>query len=172
MSASPRFGLPYLLPGQAQKEVFHNEALTVLDCALHAYVEDVLADPPDDPELGQAWIVAAGPTGTWADKASQLAGWTEGGWRFVAATPGMIVWNKAPGHWIHWSGSDTPLGEEMESYRLTLSGEGFARTVTVPAPAYLYTAAEQAADGASEPLHLSVRQLGTHAMSRESQKTI
>ena len=105
MSASPRFGLPYLLPGQAQKEVFHNEALTVLDCALHACVEDVLADPPDDPELGQAWIVAAEPTGTWAGRASQLAGWTEGGWRFVAATPGMIVWNKAAGHWIHWTGS-------------------------------------------------------------------
>lgn len=105
MSASPRFDLPYLLPGQAQKEVFHNEALTVLDCALHACVQDVLADPPDDPELGQAWIVAAGPAGTWAGRASQLAGWTEGGWRFVAATPGMIVWNKAAGHWIHWTGS-------------------------------------------------------------------
>lgn len=105
MSVSPRFGLPFLLPGQAQKEVFHNEALATLDCALHACVEDLRADPPVDPEPGQAWIVGTGPTGAWADKAGQLAGWTEGGWRFVAATPGMIVWNKAGGHWIHWTGS-------------------------------------------------------------------
>ena len=105
MSFSPRFGLPYLLPGQAQKEVFHNEALAVLDCALHACVEDVLADPPANPELGQAWIVDAGPTGAWADRANQIAGLTEGGWRFLAATAGMIVWNKAAGHWTHWTGS-------------------------------------------------------------------
>lgn len=110
MSASPRFGLPYLLPGQAQKEVFHNEALATLDCALHACVEDVRADPPGAPEPGQSWVVAAGPTGAWADKAGQLAGWTEGGWRFVAPTPGMIAWNKADGHWIHWTGSSWTAG--------------------------------------------------------------
>ena len=68
--------------------------------------------------------------------------------------------------WVWLSGSDTPLGEETESYRLTLSGEGFARTVSVPAPAYLYTAAEQAGDGLAGPLTVEVVQIGTSAPSR------
>ena len=68
--------------------------------------------------------------------------------------------------WVWLSGSDTPLGEESESYRLTLSGEGFERSVTIAAPAYLYSAAEQAADGLSGPLTATVVQLGTSAPSR------
>jgi hypothetical protein len=68
--------------------------------------------------------------------------------------------------WTWPSGSDTPLGEESEGYRLTLSGAGFERSVTVAAPAYLYGAAEQAADGTAGPLTVKVVQLGTSAPSR------
>jgi hypothetical protein len=73
--------------------------------------------------------------------------------------------------WAWLSGSDTPLGEEAESYRLTLAGAGFDRSVTVPAPAYLYTAAEQAADGLAGPLTYTVVQLGTSAASRPESAT-
>ena len=31
MEFTPRLSLPTLIPGQAQKELFHNEALQVLD---------------------------------------------------------------------------------------------------------------------------------------------
>lgn len=68
--------------------------------------------------------------------------------------------------WVWLSGSDTPLGEEIESYRLTLSGEGFTRSITLAAPAYLYSAAEQAADGLAGPLNVELVQLGTSAPSR------
>jgi hypothetical protein len=68
--------------------------------------------------------------------------------------------------WVWLNGSDTPLGEESESYRLTLTGAGFARGVTLAAPAYVYTAAEQAADGLAGPLAVEVVQLGTAAPSR------
>ncbi|HEU0100551.1 MAG TPA: hypothetical protein VFQ67_17455, partial [Allosphingosinicella sp.] len=67
--------------------------------------------------------------------------------------------------WVWLSGSDTPLGEEQESYRLTLSGAGFERSITLPDPAYLYTAAERAADGPG-PVTVAVVQLGTAAPSR------
>jgi hypothetical protein len=68
--------------------------------------------------------------------------------------------------WVWLSGSDTALGEEAESYRLTLAGPGFARSVALAAPAFLYTAAEQAADGATGGLSVEVVQLGTSAPSR------
>lgn len=68
--------------------------------------------------------------------------------------------------WAWQSGSDTPLGEESELYRLTLSRTGFVREVPLGAPAYLYTAAARAADGSDGPLLISVVQAGTFAPSR------
>jgi hypothetical protein len=103
---SARFALPLLLPGQAQKEIFHNEALTRLDCAVHGAVEaGPLSAPPDAPVPGQGWIVAPPATGDWAGMEHALATWTAGGWRFVAPVAGMALWNKAGGYWLHWSGS-------------------------------------------------------------------
>jgi len=74
--------------------------------------------------------------------------------------------------WVWLSGSDTPLGEESESYRLTLAGEGFTRSITLAAPAFLYTASEQAADGPAGPLGVEVVQLGTSAPSRPASLVI
>ena len=68
--------------------------------------------------------------------------------------------------WAWANGSGTPLGEEREAYRVTLSGAGFARASEVAQPTFLYTAAEQAADGAVGPVEVEVAQLGTHAVSR------
>ncbi|MFL6845647.1 MAG: phage tail protein [Allosphingosinicella sp.] len=74
--------------------------------------------------------------------------------------------------WVWLSGSDTPLGEESESYRLTLSGAGFERTVATASPGYLYTAGEQAADGLVGPLAIEVVQLGTAAPSRPARSVL
>ncbi len=61
---SARFALPFILPGQAQKEIFHNEALVLVDAALHACVEGDPADEvPADPDPGQSWIVEPGAAG-------------------------------------------------------------------------------------------------------------
>lgn len=91
---SARLGLPLIQAGQAQKELTHNEALTMLDLAVQASVVALgLNDPPAAPAPGQAWVVGTVPTGAWVGQAQALAGWTEGGWRFVAAREGMTVWN-------------------------------------------------------------------------------
>lgn len=90
---SSRFALPYLQPGQAQKEVFHNEALTTCDLLLHAAVQAAgLNAPPASPTPGQCWIVGNSPTGAWAGQAGTIAGWSEGGWRFIAPLEGMVAW--------------------------------------------------------------------------------
>ena len=107
MTATSRFALPLIAPGQAQKEAFHNEALAAIDSLLHAAVEQgALATPPASPLPGRSWIVAAGATGAWVGTAESLATWTEGGWRFVAPLEGMVVWNKAAGRWLRYIGGD------------------------------------------------------------------
>lgn len=68
--------------------------------------------------------------------------------------------------WSWQSGADTPLGEETESYRLTIAGPGFVREATLAAPVYLYTAAARAEDGTGGPILISVAQIGTYAPSR------
>lgn len=104
--ASPRFALPFIVPGQAAKEEFHNEALALLDGLVHAAVEGApAAAPPADPAEGEAWIVAAGATGEWAGRAHCLAIRSAGGWRFVAPVPGLSVWDKAAGLRRAWTGS-------------------------------------------------------------------
>jgi hypothetical protein len=108
---SPRFLLPFILPGQAQKEIYHNEALALIDAALHAQIEaPPLDEVPGDPAPGQCWIVGAGADGAWAGKADSLACWTAGGWRFVSPRPGMLAWNVDPGCWLYWTGSAWSVG--------------------------------------------------------------
>ena len=134
--ATPRFGLPFILPGQAQKELFHNEALAAADALLHPAVEGPpLAGPPPSPQPGQAWLVAPGGAGAWAGKDHRLAAWTDGGWRFAAPVPGMRVWSKSEGWWLHWTGSAWSDGELIGS-RVVVEGQQVvgARQPAVPSP--------------------------------------
>ena len=103
--ASPRFALPYILPGQAQKEHFHNEALLRIDAVLGAAAEGAAANPPEAPAAGACWIVAAGASGAWAGRDGSLAMWTPGGWRFVAPAAGLRVWNRAADAEWRWTGT-------------------------------------------------------------------
>ena len=90
MDATPRWSLPLLFAGQAQKEIFHNEALMLVDALLHGRVESAdLGAPPTDPAVGQCWIVAAPAEDAWGGEVGSIACWTEGGWRFVAPRAGL-----------------------------------------------------------------------------------
>ncbi|HEY0132069.1 MAG TPA: DUF2793 domain-containing protein [Allosphingosinicella sp.] len=109
---TPRFALPFILPGQAQKELFHNEALARIDLALHPAVEGPpAAGPPPAPAQGECWIVAAAAGGDWSGQDDKLAMWTENGWRFLAPQPGTSVWNKAAAVPLLWDGYQWGEGE-------------------------------------------------------------
>ena len=98
MSATPRFALPFISPGQAQKEIFHNEALQVLDVVVAAAVETPpLTAPPPMPSVGNCYIVAANPTGEWSSHGHQVAAYTSGGWRFVVPRDGLTAYVKSLG---------------------------------------------------------------------------
>lgn len=110
--ATARLALPLLQPGQAQKEMSHNEALARLDVAAQAcVVESGVDSPPADPDPGDAWIVGESPTGAWAGQALAVAGWTASGWRFVAAREGMHVWVSQTQEFAVFSEGEWRLGE-------------------------------------------------------------
>ncbi|HWT12583.1 MAG TPA: DUF2793 domain-containing protein [Allosphingosinicella sp.] len=135
-TASARFALPFLVPGQAQKEMFHNEALATIDSVLSASVEGApLAVPPAAPADGESWIVGAGASGAWEGRADALATWTGGGWRFVLPVPGMQVWNKAAGLWLRWTGTAWSEGT-IPASALLIGGQQVVgeRRPEVPSP--------------------------------------
>lgn len=98
IEATARLQLPLLAPGQAQKELFHNEALAAVDLVVQASARAVgIATPPISPAEGDCWVVGAAPTGDWAGHAGAIAGWTAAGWRFVPAREGLAVWDQGRG---------------------------------------------------------------------------
>lgn len=133
---SARFALPFILPGQAQKEMFHNEALALVDAALHASVAGDPADEePADPAPGESWIVGTGATGLWTGQTHKVATWTADGWRFTTPVPGMSVWNIDAGYRLHWTGARWSDGE-CHASALTIGGRQVVgpRLETVPSP--------------------------------------
>ena len=105
--ATPRWALPQLFAGQAQKEVFHNEALARIDMLLHGQAESADEDaPPLSPDEGQCWIVADGALGSWLGQDGSVACWTEGGWRFAVPRAGLELWVADRGHSMHFDGDE------------------------------------------------------------------
>ncbi|MGC4250711.1 MAG: DUF2793 domain-containing protein [Sphingobium sp.] len=106
MEMTPRWGLPLLFAGQAQKELFHNEALTRIDLLLHGRAESAdLTEAPAASSVGTCWIVGAAASGAWAGQEDAVACWTEGGWRFVPAAAGMALWVTDRGHAMYYDGA-------------------------------------------------------------------
>ena len=82
--------LPLLLFGQAQKEVFHNEALTIVDLLLNGQLATVETnEPPANPQQGEAHLVGSAPVGAWSGHEGAIAGYTPGGWRFIEPYEGL-----------------------------------------------------------------------------------
>lgn len=121
--ATPRLRLPLLHAGQAQKEMDHNEALVLLDLAVQPAVVAIGLDvPPSQPAAGECWIVGGDPVGAWAGQAHALAGWTAGGWRFVAPRPGMAAWRSTDGLTVRYAGGAWHAGK-VQGAALFLNGQ-------------------------------------------------
>lgn len=118
-----RLSLPLLHAGQAQKELDHNEALALLDLAVQPIVvASGVNVPPGDPSPGACWIVGSSPIDQWAGHALALAGWTAGGWRFVAPRAGMVVWRATDAMTVRYDGLQWISGE-VHAAGLFVDGE-------------------------------------------------
>lgn len=111
MNSTPRLKLPFITPGQAQKDLSHNEALQLIDLLLMPVVEMLpLNAPPDGVLAGECYLVGAAPTGDWAGRAHALAGYSDSGWRFVEPRLGMLVYVRSEGVSARFGGSDWDVG--------------------------------------------------------------
>lgn len=136
-STTDRLALPLIVPGQAQKEMTHNEALTLIDALAQPVVQAVgITAPPAAPLPGQCWIIGTPATGVWAGHGAALALWTAGGWRFVAAFEGMTVWSLADAMVAVHRGGVWRAGE-ANAHRLWIDGVQVvaAQQAAIPVPA-------------------------------------
>lgn len=137
METSQRLALPFIQPGQAQKELFHNEALQLLDLIVAGAVEEPPRDaPPASPAPGNCYIVGATPTGGWSGLAGRLAGWTAAGWRFVAPVEGMSLYVRSSGDTATYRSGAWEIGRVLGS-ELVIGGDKVvgARAAAISAPA-------------------------------------
>ncbi len=97
-TSTPRHELPYLVVGQAQKEITHNEALVRIDALLEPLIEAEVSTLPavqSGAQAGKCWLVGSSPSGEWTGKSGQIACWNGGGWYFITPTEGMRIRNAA-----------------------------------------------------------------------------
>ncbi len=105
MTTSPKLGLAYLVASQAQKEITHNEALNDLDSLVQLSVLDrSLAAPPASPSDGDAYIVAASPTGAWEGQTGKIA-FYYAGWIFKTPRAGWLAFVQDEAKFFVWTGS-------------------------------------------------------------------
>ncbi|HLV83018.1 MAG TPA: DUF2793 domain-containing protein [Devosia sp.] len=96
MDHTPRLTLPFIMPGQAQKHITHNEAIQTLDALVQPTVESrTLATPPATPMAGEAWIVPAGATGAWSGHSNEIAAFQSGAWSFLDPAAGWQVYDRS-----------------------------------------------------------------------------
>lgn len=106
MDHTPRLDLPFIMAGQALKHITHNEALQRLDALVQAGVESaVLTTPPASPLAGEAYIVPAGASGAWAGHTDEIAAYQSGAWSFFDPAAGWLVFNRATGALLVYSGT-------------------------------------------------------------------
>ncbi|MDQ3145176.1 MAG: DUF2793 domain-containing protein, partial [Pseudomonadota bacterium] len=108
-------------------------ALALIDLLLGGSLEAApIAALPASPVAGGLYLVAAsGASGLFAGMEGRLAGWTEGGWRFVAPIEGLRLTVRSSGVELHYWDDEWHSGS-VRAEELVIGG---ARVVGAAAPA-------------------------------------
>ena len=123
MTQTARFKIAYLQAAQLAKETTVNEGFAALDIAISAAVDGVMVDaPPANPTIGDCYVVGGEPEGAWVGHALSLAGYTEGGWRFIAPFAGLAARDKASEQMAIFSAGAWEIGH-VHAAKLSIDGE-------------------------------------------------
>jgi hypothetical protein len=149
MFRTAQLALPLVLPAQAQKHVTVNEALARLDAAAQLrLISSEETVPPDTAIDGAGYVVPAGATGAWENKAGLIAIWCNGGWIYLAPRAGWRAWDESTGAsrtfdgvaWVSHavvvsSGGAAVCCRILEFDHVFAAGSVNLTTVAIPAPA-------------------------------------
>lgn len=112
LSSSVNLQLPFLFPGQAQKEIFVNQAFAMIDTLMPRTVTATLAGPPASAADGESYVVAGTATGEWTGMENAIAIRLSGGWQFVTPKEGMMVFDRDAGQILifrsEWEAAQEP----------------------------------------------------------------
>lgn len=87
-----------MLSGQAQKEFFVNQALSLLDALQMRTVKASQGAPPATAADAECYRVKAPASGAWAGREDRVAVRIGGGWHFVEPVQGMVLFDQADDH--------------------------------------------------------------------------
>lgn len=90
---TPKLGLPYVLPDQAQKHVTVNESLSRVDSLIMgSLVGRNRQIPPEAPAEGDAWLIGDAPQEAWSGWAGAIAVWRDATWLRLVPQTGWRFW--------------------------------------------------------------------------------
>ncbi|NDE90865.1 MAG: DUF2793 domain-containing protein [Alphaproteobacteria bacterium] len=105
MANTPRLLMPYLVAGQAQKEITHNDALNDVDAlAQISVINRTTATPPSSPVEGDSYLIATSASGAWAGNANAVATYYSG-WRIKTPKAGWLAYVQAEAAFYFFDGS-------------------------------------------------------------------
>jgi hypothetical protein len=93
-----------------------------------AVEESPRSDPPASAVEGACYIIGPSASGVWAGKSGCIAGFTSGGWRFIAPVEGVSAYVKATGTWAIYRSATWELGvlrgdtSSLEGFRWWAAG--------------------------------------------------
>ena len=115
MSNSPILGLTMMSASQAQKEVVFNNFLIAMDALFRGSVLDTtLSAPPASPNLGDAYVIAAGGSGAWSGE-DHCVTFYFNGWQFVTPPTKLRMYSVAQSAYFTFQGLPTGWTEDPQS---------------------------------------------------------
>ena len=96
-STTTNLALPLLFSGQAQKEFFLNQSISLIDAMLVATAVQTTGAPPTNPGEGECFIIDVAASGDWAGHEDEIAVRIGSDWHFVFPHNGMSVFDQEAG---------------------------------------------------------------------------